>query len=107
MLATRFSPCNAPFLDAGLRELRLDGTNLTALPELPSAPHLTMLSVRNSRKLNLAVADVQLLYLRLPHLAAFLVGDLPWGQTHPAGLLSSLVQALVWLARNKPSLRIS
>lgn len=77
MPSTRYSPCSAPFLGSGLRELRLDGSNLAALPELPSAPHLTMLSVRNSRELDLAVADVQLLYLRLPRLAAFLVGDLP------------------------------
>lgn len=92
----------------GLEELLLEGTELAALPELPCAPQLTRLSIRDSPQLNLMVNDVHAMCQRLPRLADLQVGQLfALGPARTAGLPSSFVQALVWLARTKPSLLTS
>lgn len=86
----------------GLEDLLLEGTELAALPELPC------LSIRDSPQLNLMVNDVHAMCQRLPRLADLQVGQLfALGPARTAGLPSSFVQALVWLARTKPSLLTS
>lgn len=93
---------------AGLEELLLEGTELAALPELPCAPQLTRLSIRDSPQLSLTVNDVHAMCQRLPRLAELEVGQLfDVGPARTAGVPSSFVEAIVWLERTKPSLLIS